>query len=171
MNQSTLENYISQGLSTYQIAELENKGQTTIRFWLRKFGLKTNHLSFKNRPPRPLLATKVCPVCKEEKKTETDFYQRSDKLTHAYCKSCVNKQVVDWQRSQKIAAVNYKGGKCSICGYSKCYAALDFHHTDPSRKDFNISRKKNCNIDSIKPELDKCVLLCKNCHAEVHFGL
>ena len=70
-------------------------------------------------------------------------------------------------RALKAKAVEYKGGKCFECGYSKCLAALVFHHTDPKQKDFGISGK--CRTwEKIRPELDKCQLLCHNCHNEYH---
>lgn len=72
----------------------------------------------------------------------------------------------------KEELVNYKGGKCEICGYNKCIAALDFHHLDPKEKDFGIAQSssyKNMNI--LKSEIDKCILVCANCHREIHAGI
>lgn len=66
--------------------------------------------------------------------------------------------------------VEYKGGKCSGCGYTKNLAALTFHHLDPKEKDFNISGAHCKSWDSIKIELDKCICLCFNCHIEIHNG-
>jgi hypothetical protein len=70
---------------------------------------------------------------------------------------------------RKKKAVEYKGGKCQECGYKKCIAALEFHHRDPNEKDFEISNGAR-NWDKIKAELDKCDLLCSNCHKEVHYA-
>lgn len=78
--------------------------------------------------------------------------------------------VVDWRRRSKSKLVEYKGGKCKECGYNKSINALHFHHLDPSQKDFSISGK-SWSFDKLKVEVDKCVLLCANCHAEVHEGL
>jgi len=69
----------------------------------------------------------------------------------------------------KEQAVAYLGGKCRICDYDKCLAALEFHHRDPREKDFVISNKMSW--AAIEPELDKCVLLCATCHRETHAGL
>jgi predicted HNH restriction endonuclease len=66
--------------------------------------------------------------------------------------------------------VAYLGGKCAICGYTYCTAALDAHHIDPLEKDFNISSRMT-SWKAIVRELDKCILLCANCHREVHDGL
>ena len=72
----------------------------------------------------------------------------------------------------KIKMVEYKGGKCQFCGYSRCLAALDFHHLNPSVKSFNLSMDnlfKSWNV--ILSEVDKCALVCTNCHREIHAGL
>jgi 5-methylcytosine-specific restriction endonuclease McrA len=83
-----------------------------------------------------------------------------------------------WERRQaetqrrkalRDQAATYKGGKCQICGYDKCSAALEFHHVDPRTKDFTISQRMTT-FEAIRRELDKCVLLCANCHREVHDG-
>ena len=70
---------------------------------------------------------------------------------------------------RKLRAVEYKGGKCQRCGYSAYYGALEFHHRDPSQKDFTIGHV-NRKWDNIVAELDKCDLLCANCHREVEGG-
>lgn len=70
----------------------------------------------------------------------------------------------------KMMAVEYKGGKCEKCGYNKSLAALDFHHIDPCKKDFNIGSSIALGLswETVKKELDKCILLCSNCHREEH---
>lgn len=80
------------------------------------------------------------------------------------------KYVMDNRKKTKSRAVEYLGGKCKICGYDKCVEALTFHHVIPNKKEFNISRT-NIAWEKLKPELDKCVLLCHNCHDEVHAGI
>lgn len=75
------------------------------------------------------------------------------------------------KRRRKIRqmAVEYKGGRCQICGYNKCIDALEFHHKDSSNKDFSISEKGYTRSwDKVKEELDKCMILCSNCHREIH---
>jgi predicted HNH restriction endonuclease len=71
------------------------------------------------------------------------------------------------RRKIKIKAVAYKGGKCIQCGYDKCPAVFEFHHTDPTQKDFGISDAVMA-FDKLKTELDKTILLCANCHRELH---
>lgn len=77
------------------------------------------------------------------------------------------KRIREWQQKQAVLAKEYAGAKCSLCGYDKCQAALEFHHLDPNEKDFNISHS-NKSFESMKPELDKCILVCANCHREIH---
>jgi len=78
--------------------------------------------------------------------------------------------VISWRQRTKLRAIKYKGGCCQICSYDKCVRALSFHHFDASHKDFTIGGiSKSWN--AIQSELDKCILLCANCHAEVHTGL
>ena len=69
----------------------------------------------------------------------------------------------------KARAVEYKGGQCAHCGYNRNQKALDFHHTDPTQKDFSISTVTAIwRWDFLTVELDKCILLCANCHREEH---
>lgn len=81
------------------------------------------------------------------------------------------------KRRKKIKQelVNHKGGSCQICGYDKCLSAMEFHHIDPTEKDFNLSTKSRRSgmnkLDDLKKEADKCLLVCSNCHREIHEGL
>ena len=74
-------------------------------------------------------------------------------------------------RKNKQRAIDYKGGKCACCGYNKCRAAMEFHHTDPLKKEGETSKLKGGTWERFKKELDKCILLCSNCHRELHSGL
>lgn len=76
----------------------------------------------------------------------------------------------DYRRNVKRRLIEYKGGKCQICGYNRCINALEFHHLDPNEKDFTISGGTK-SFESLKPEVDKCILVCSNCHREIHAGL
>ena len=68
-------------------------------------------------------------------------------------------------------AIEYKGGKCIICEYDKCNAALEFHHLNKKDKKFGLSMNGiTRSWEKTKKELDKCVLLCANCHREIHDG-
>lgn len=150
-------------MSIGKIAKETKKSPSTVRYWLQKFGLKTQPYRKKET------IKKQCPICNVEKDV-VDFYKRRGRIgTLAYCISCTKKQATERQKNLKREALNYKGGKCEKCGYVKCNAALEFHHTNPKEKDFSISKLKNYRFnEKIKKELDKCVLLCANCHREEH---
>ena len=76
------------------------------------------------------------------------------------------------RRDLKKMAVDYKGGCCERCGYDKCIEALEFHHKDPNEKDFGIAHKGHTKSwEKIKKEVDKCILVCSNCHREIHAEL
>jgi len=83
------------------------------------------------------------------------------------------KGAVDKRRKEiRQLAIKYKGGRCLICHYSKCLKALEFHHLESDKKDFGISAKGYTRSwNATKKELDKCVLLCANCHRELHDGI
>lgn len=78
------------------------------------------------------------------------------------------------KRALKHYLITIKGGQCQNCGYSKCEGALQFHHRDPSLKEFNFSHinlnENEFSLEKILLELDKCDLLCANCHFEEHYG-
>ncbi len=88
------------------------------------------------------------------------------------CKQCRVDAVTKRRKKVKAMGVEYLGGGCHVCQYSKCQDALDFHHINPEDKSFGIASKGvTLGWDVIKEELDKCVLLCANCHREHHAGL
>ncbi len=76
------------------------------------------------------------------------------------------------RRRIKEMSIVYKGGKCKVCGYKKYQGALDLHHIDPKTKDFGIGDKGYTRSwERVKIELDKCILVCANCHREIEAGL
>lgn len=72
----------------------------------------------------------------------------------------------------KKTLVDLRGGKCQICGYSKCLTALDFHHIDAKSKEFELSQRGlTRSWSKILVEVEKCALVCANCHREIHTGI
>jgi hypothetical protein len=109
-------------------------------------------------------------VCK--KHGETPHRNESKKSNHWRCCKCASEAVARKRKQLKIDAIKYLGGSCKYCGYSKCVSALEFHHRDPSKKEFGISMKGYTKSwESIRVELDKCDLVCSNCHKEIHENL
>lgn len=81
--------------------------------------------------------------------------------------------VKDWRRRTKERLVQAFGSECGICGYNKSFEAFDFHHLDPSEKDFSFAgaRANPVSWPKLVVEARKCVMLCANCHREVHAGV
>ena len=84
-----------------------------------------------------------------------------------------SEKVKEWRRNTKKKTVLAMGGKCQCCGYDTCYEALELHHLDPNVKDLTFSkiRANPKNVLSMKEELKKCILVCANCHREIHWGV
>lgn len=82
-----------------------------------------------------------------------------------------SQSVLNSRHRQKERAVYIMGGKCQICGYDKCNRALAFHHINPEEKEFQISIAQTKSWEKVKQELQKCILVCHNCHEEIHAGL
>lgn len=105
---------------------------------------------------------RTCPTTGEE-----NFY----KSARYQCKVCWNKRTIRAQQDNVKAVKDHYGGKCVRCGYNKCYDALEFHHTDPTQKEFHLGEKRGLAFDKLVAELDKCIMVCRNCHAEIHHEL
>lgn len=115
------------------------------------------------------MCTKICADCKIEKPIE-DFYSIPSRVM-SYCKPCFNRRCGNRWIQRKIEAIQYKGGHCTRCNLSLLnshYSVFDFHHVDPLAKDYDWNRLKLGSVESIHKELDKCVLLCSNCHRITH---
>ena len=120
-------------------------------------------LSGLDMPPNPPINS-TCERCKK-----TYAYARSNRngATRALCSGC---RVTLWRRRLKQRAIDFLGGKCCICGYCKCQEGLDFHHLDPSKKEFGIGKTIR-SWNRVQIELRKCILLCANCHREVEASI
>jgi len=103
----------------------------------------------------------TCVICDKQYIKERKKGYKGD-----ICLSCSSTRR---RRLIKQKAVDYKGGKCERCGYNKSNAGLTFHHLNPEEKEFGIAADgKHRKWEIVKKEVDKCSLLCLNCHAELH---
>jgi len=110
---------------------------------------------------------KVCTKCGEEK-LEESFARKNATRRCSWCRSCLyDHQKIKW-KEKRLESLMQKGGKCQKCGYDKCIGALEFHHIDPSNKKYSWDKMRGISKESLKNELDKCILLCANCHRELH---
>lgn len=128
------------------------------------FGSSTKGKEKKVRKPNAI-NEKVC-VCSQ---CHREFiYKRSSGHSIDICNTC---RTANKRYRIKERCVDYKGGKCQICGYNKCIRVLSFHHLYQKDKRFNISENSYAKWEIIQAELDKCILVCANCHGEIHDGL
>lgn len=136
------------GLSINEICQIVGKKKGTIGYYLKKSNL-VGFKETKNKPTRRW--TKFKDESSEDKSRRKSL------------------NVINWKKEKKKLLVEYKGGQCERCGYNKCINALEFHHLDPTQKDFAIS-SNSFSFDRMKQEVDKCILLCSNCHREEHYS-
>ena len=169
MKKEELEIMINEGKSLNQISRETGKSLTTVRYWVKKYKLKSSHLQFRFLEKKEIGLERKCPKCKNILPS-TEFYKRRGiKHSSTYCKICTSEQSLSRMQRLKKQMVDYKGGSCMICGYKKYMGALEFHHLNPKQKDFNLAHMKKYTFDEkVKNELDICVLVCSNCHREIH---
>ena len=107
---------------------------------------------------------KICTQCNINQPIN-NYYKNGDRL-QSCCKNC-HKENIRRTYQEKIDKVNqYKSEKgCRKCG-EKRYWMLDFHHADPTQKEFAISDAIRCKFETILPEMEKCDVLCANCHRD-----
>lgn len=122
-------------------------------------------------------AEKDCPDCgRTLPREEFSKAGKSSSGNWTYAKRCkqcfvTHRSQVHIERVVKAAAELGKKLECSVCGYNKCMSALDFHHLDPSTKEGGVGQMRGHSYQSIKDEISKCVVVCKNCHVEIHQGV
>lgn len=114
---------------------------------------------------------KICEICKSKFETKSS--------TRIYCYDCSGEstrldnqtrkhQKTILRRNMKLQAIKLLGGKCCRCGYNKCVDALEFHHTNQREKDFKLGSGNTMSWKEYKTEAMKCILVCSNCHKEIH---
>ena len=112
--------------------------------------------------------TKIfCSYCQQNKPT-SEFGKYDNERYNSYCIPCTKLYRNTNRSIIKGKLITYLGGKCFLCDYNKCQGALDFHHLNPNEKDFNLSKFAQKSLTDIKNELNKCILICSNCHRELH---
>lgn len=134
---------LNQRLSTRKISKNLGLNEKTVLYWERKYGLSPAFPSRNRRRGRSI----------EE------------------MAAAMRRKPIEYRRRLKAKAIAHMGGRCVLCGYDRCNAALEFHHLDRSNKAFGLSRKGIIRSwESTMKELAKCVLICANCHREVEAG-
>jgi len=112
---------------------------------------------------------KLCSGCEEEKLVE-EFHRKRDRPSgrSSQCKDCRNKKANAKNKSMRLRAIEYKGGKCEGCGGEFHPSIYEFHHISPNAEDRKVSSLFNW--EAVVKELTKCALLCANCHRLEHYG-
>ncbi len=147
--------------------KIEDKWRTTCnRKYCTTCSPWKNHNTKKLEKPEYSGVGKFCKKCNQIRPL-VEFMNNKNCL-HSTCKFCRIFEMKQKWIDYKKRAILYKGGKCIKCGYDKNYAALDFNHIDPSKKECGWTQLKTRSWENIIKELDKCDLMCKNCHSELH---
>ena len=160
-----LQDLYKQGLSMTKIANQLNVSYITVSRYTKRYNLEPNYL--RGNKPNKKNTIRICSKCGETDITK--FYKSSYYL----CKSCNKVLTKDNNKKRKEKYMALLGGKCQVCGYDKYYGVLEFHHKDPSTKSELLNKQTliQYNDTFIKEELKKCILVCSNCHREIHAGL
>jgi transposase len=164
---------VHEGMSIAQIAETVGRSKATVRHWLGKHGLRTAggvgaRPKGESREAREAGLTQALLICPHHGRTG----HVRDGRGYFRCRRCRQDAVVRRRRRVKEILVAEAGGGCVLCGYDRCMAALEFHHLDPTAKQFGVAQGGMArSIERLRAEVRKCVLLCSNCHVEVESGM
>ena len=169
VDRETLARLVQAGNTTRQIADLLGFSQSTVRHWLRRYGLRTHRARQRDsggtRGKDPDRKVMNCP-----RHGETLFWLEARGIYR--CLRCRSDAVARRRRKLKQILVADAGGRCSLCGYDRYIGALQFHHRDGAAKDFGLAeRGLTRSLEAVRAEASKCILLCANCHSEVEGGI
>ena len=161
---------VAEGSSIAEIAEELDRGKATVRYWLRKYGLRTEggRRGAEAHRSREAGQAEIERECARHGVTVFAIEGRG----YYRCKRCRSEQVSERRRAIKATLVAETGGCCCICGYDRCVSALEFHHLDRETKQLGIGERGLAHsLETLRAEIAKCVLLCSNCHVEVERGM
>jgi hypothetical protein len=162
-----LERLAGDGLTLREMATALDRSVATVRYWLERWEIRRQDLRRRRdcdpaNAPRESL--RRCP-----RHGATMFVL--ERRGSYRCKLCRQECVSSWRRKVKATLVAEAGGRCTICGYDRCQAALQFHHREPGEKAFAVSHQGiTRSLTKARQEASKCLLVCVNCHAEIEAG-
>ena len=155
-----------------------SSSRNTLKKRIQEYNIDTSHFVLKSYNRTYNGETQVCNCCGKEKPI-TEFYINSRNKTgiQPTCKECMKSKYNPNRRAKasevKLNLIKELGGKCVRCGIEaniNNYVIFDFHHIDPSKKDFSINTF-NGSLEDMEKEAKKCVVMCANCHRLHHFNL
>jgi transposase len=173
LERERLEALVEAGATIAEIASEVGRSKTTVRHWLRSYGLSTRNQRGRRARAEAQSAKRdglleVQMVCATHGETSFLLEGRG----YYRCKRCRSEAVARRRRRLKEILVAEAGGCCCICGYARHVAALHFHHLNPDEKRMPVSARGIAySLETLRAEARKCVLLCSNCHAEVENGV
>lgn len=160
-----MERLLAAGLSLREIAGRTDRSLATIRHWMHKYELKPSPRRKRGSENGPREMPSRC-----RRHGNVPFVREGS--GYYRCKRCRAERVSQRRRTIKRKLVEEAGGRCLICGYDRCQQVLQFHHLDPSTKEFHLAFKGvTRSLAKSRAEARKCVLLCANCHGEVEAGI
>lgn len=160
-----MERLLAAGLSLREIAHRLDRSLATVRHWMGRYELKPSPRRKRGSEEGSREMVSRC-----HHHGETAFVREG--RGYYRCKRCRVEATGRRRQALKRILVEEAGGKCMLCGYSRCYRALEFHHLDPTTKEFPLAHNgRTRSIAKLRAEASKCVLLCSNCHAEVEAGI
>jgi len=157
MDKQFLEKMLEEGMSMNDISKQENKSLSSIRYWCKKYNLKSKYTSIKNSK-----TLHKCGMCGETNPEK--FYGHKKRV----CGKCHSAYTLELGKKKRDFIIESMGGKCVFCGYDKYSSALHVHHLNPSKKDPKFANIRSWNQTRIVDEIKGCVLLCACCHSAVH---
>jgi transposase len=163
---------VETGMSIAEIAEALGRSKGAVRHWLGQYELRTGggvgrRSAEVSRAAREAGLTEALLDCPRH---GLGSHVR-DTRGYFRCRRCRQEAVVRRRRRVKEILVEEAGGRCRLCGYDRCVAALEFHHLDPAAKEFGVAQNGMArSIERLRAEVRKCLLLCSNCHSEVESG-
>jgi transposase-like protein len=166
LGKDELKALVERGATVVEMAERLDRNPSTVRYWLKRYEIE----GVNRRGPRrrcgngSRFATFEC-----ERHGVTEFVLEG--RGYYRCKRCRSAAVARRRRTIKRQLVEEAGGACAVCGYSRWLGALQFHHVESHSKEFHLAQGGySRSIARSRAEMEKCVLLCANCHSEVEGG-
>ena len=173
---------LKRGKTYREIGKQVNCAHSTVAYWSHKSGIQSKNI------PKVFTKQKLKDFAvfysKHSAQATASYFGISKTTILRHCpkkkRKLLSKKELDYRnyyrvklirQERKIAAIAYKGGKCELCGYNKCIASLDFHHKLSTKKSFALSDSRQyLKWSKVLKELDKCLLVCANCHREIHYN-
>lgn len=161
-----LEGLAGRGATLSEMAKRLDRNVSTVRYWLKRYEIERSGL--RGRRPRCGNGARFATFdCKRHGTTEFVLEGRG----YYRCKRCRSEAVARRRRAIKRQLVEEAGGACVLCGYARWPGALQFHHVEAAEKEFHLAQGGySRSIARSRAEMEKCVLLCGNCHSEIEGG-